>query len=215
MKAKKLVGAIALTAALAMGTMPAFATTSNWYDAGGDFANGVAVGTADTSTTNNMATVNNSGSTKQATGSTKVYASVYDADINVTVPVAMAVAFANNGVSDIKTPTNYTVVNNSPDHAVKLVSVTGTAGALSLTPTAPGTSTASTNNELYIPMAGFADALKNGTAVTPSSEIKLNTANPDYTFDFSGAKAHIGSPLSVGYQTSAVCSLAILFEQAA
>lgn len=82
MKMKKLVGALALTAALAMGTAPAFAT-----------------GTVDTDGTDNEFSDN---------GSTTIKARVDAVDVNVraTVPLQVTVVFGNEGYSDIIGPSS-------------------------------------------------------------------------------------------------------------
>lgn len=128
MKATKLLGSVALTAALAMGTMPAFASAT----APSDWENGVdkGVGGAGVSTTNKMANVTtdaNNANIKMGTGSTAVKASVFDADLQVTIPLQLSVAFASVG-STLTCPTDGTYqITNNGDKDVKISRVQATS----------------------------------------------------------------------------------------
>lgn len=130
MKAKKLLGSIALTAALAMGTMPAFASTT----APSDWLTNVdqGIGGAGVSDNTQLMNVNQTNASdpnsKVGTGSTAVKASVFDADLNVTVPLQLSVAFASTG-SELTTPSSgaYKITNNGTKNDVKLTRVVGSA----------------------------------------------------------------------------------------
>ena len=217
MKAKKLIGSIALTAALAMGTMPAFAApgVTQWDATANSMAN---VGVAETavSTENKLVSVTGNEPNKIGTGETQIFASVYDADINVTVPVAMAVAFGNYGVTNLLTPANYIVTNNSPEHPVYLQDVTGNESpAFELSPTTL-TTTTGTANQLYINLGpDFNNAGLSTTPASPKASKPINLKDVDYQyrFNFADSKAAIGSAIGVGYLSSAVASMTITFHQ--
>ncbi len=100
MKMKKMVGALALTAALAMGTMPAFAAPS-------------ATGSSEFD--------------DSAAGSTDIKAEVtkeLNQHIKATVPLQVVVTFGSQGASDILGPTSDMYkITNTGDQAIKVKDV--------------------------------------------------------------------------------------------
>ena len=89
MKLTKMAGAFALTAAMAMATVPAFAAT----------------------TAENVEQFTSTDSSN-ATASTDVKFEVVDASLNATIPTKVAVVIPSTG-GTITGPTNYEIVNNS------------------------------------------------------------------------------------------------------
>lgn len=139
MKTKKLLGSIALTAALAMGTMPAFASIVNssdnsWLD--------TDKGIGGTAASTNLNVFNVTGTSadpsdpknlKTGTGSTTIKASVFDADLNVTVPMVVSVAFSSaGGPLTCPSASAYQIYNNSTTKAVKLTKISGTSTGFTL-----------------------------------------------------------------------------------
>lgn len=134
MKAKKLLGSVALTAALAMGTMPAFATVPT---APTDGWNGADRGIANPGVSNTMNVFNVTGDNtrdpsndKVGVGQTQVRATVFDADCNVTVPMIVSVAFSTKG-GELTCPNAnaYQIYNNSDQKDVTLTNILGAAGS--------------------------------------------------------------------------------------
>lgn len=135
MKAKKLLGSVALTAALAMGTMPAFATVSS--TAPTDGWNGADQGIANPGVSNTMNVFNvtgdntrDPGNDKVGVGQTQVRATVFDADCNVTVPMIVSVAFSTKG-GELTCPNAnaYQIYNNSDQKDVQITNILGAAGS--------------------------------------------------------------------------------------
>lgn len=130
MKTTKLFGAVALTAALAMGTMPAFAVQtsstvpSDWLNGTDNGVGGAGV-SQDTKTMN---VVNDAGN-KVGTGSTAVKATVFDADLNVTVPLQVSVTFASDG-GELTCPSAsaYKIYNHAENKEVTIMKIEGKAG---------------------------------------------------------------------------------------
>lgn len=101
MKMKKMIGAVALTAALAMGAVPAFATAPS--------------GTVDTEAGNDEFS---------DTGATEIKAKVdnYDPSVRATVPLKVVVVFGSEGGVDIMGPSSDAYqISNIGDGAIKLV----------------------------------------------------------------------------------------------
>lgn len=139
MKTKKLLGSIALTAALAMGTMPAFASIVNsadntWLDAdAGIGGTGVSTNLNVFSVTGTGTDLNDPDNLKTGTGSTTIKATVFDADLNVTVPMVVSVAFSSaGGPLTCPSASAYQIYNNSDKHAVKLINIKGASTGFDL-----------------------------------------------------------------------------------
>ena len=132
MKATKLLGSVALTAALAMGTVPAFASVN----APSDWENGTdqGIGGAGVSVNKKMITnlTTDSNNHKTGTGSTAVKASVFDADMQVTIPLQLSVAFASIG-SELTCPSDgaYNIINNG-DKPVNITHINATGSGFTL-----------------------------------------------------------------------------------
>ncbi len=90
MKLTKMAGAFALTAAMAMATVPAFAATS----------------------AENVEQFVSAGDGSGATASTDVKFEVVDAALNATIPTKVAIVIPSSG-GTITGPTNYEITNNS------------------------------------------------------------------------------------------------------
>lgn len=117
MKTSKMLGAVALTAALAMGTMPAFAAAPKVATAPG------AVG--DDTLVSNV-TKSDDGATNTGNADTTVWAQSYVPQLNVTIPIEMGVAFpAANGKIIFPSDTAYKIINNG-ENAVKVEEVKAT-----------------------------------------------------------------------------------------
>lgn len=118
MKMTKMAGAVALTAALAMGTVPAFAASN--YSVGNDeaFNDGK---TWEAGSTNVDAAV----------GETTVLGTTYNSQLNATVPVTITIAWPTIG-GDIIAPSAsaYKITNNSKSDKINVVEITSTAGEL-------------------------------------------------------------------------------------
>ena len=131
MKATKLLGSVALTAALAMGAVPAFASQT----APSDWQPGVdqGIGGAGVSNTNKMVNVStDANNIKTGSGATAVKASVFDADMQVTIPLQLSVAFASVG-SALTCPSDgaYQIINNGDD-SVYITHIATTASGFDL-----------------------------------------------------------------------------------
>lgn len=111
MKLTKIAGAFALTAAMAMAAVPAFADTTE--------ATNEALFTEST--------------TNKATASTKVMASATNVNLTASIPTRVAVVIPSKGVGNVICPGSdvYKIVNKSTNK-IYLNNVTGANGAFSL-----------------------------------------------------------------------------------
>lgn len=123
MKLTKMAGAFALTAALAMTAVPAFAA-------------------ADATNTDNF----KDGGNNTATATTKVYAEAINAALNATIPTRVAIVVPATGSGEIKAPSSdvYKIVNNTTTNQVFLKGVEATPGSFALSNTTAGILTNST-----------------------------------------------------------------------
>ncbi len=140
MKTSKVFGAIALSAALVMGTVPAFAALPT-VDEQKDITN-----------VKSFTQTGSSDLVYQGNGNTDIKASTYVPQLNVTVPVRMEVALpAVNG--DIVFPTTdaYRIYNNSTDQEAYIQKVKAVGkGSFDLAVGAPGGGSTRHNLELAV-----------------------------------------------------------------
>ncbi len=116
MKTSKMLGAVALTAALAMGTVPAFAVS---YGAGDLTYDGTQTSVGDDKLVGNVNTADST-----ASGDTAIYATSYVPQLNVTIPIEMGVAFpAADGKIIFPSNDAYQIKNNSDTNKVTIESV--------------------------------------------------------------------------------------------
>ncbi len=236
MKATKLLGSVALTAALAMGTVPAFASVN----APSDWENGTdqGIGGAGVSVNNKMITNLTTDSTnnnhKTGTGSTAVKASVFDADMQVTIPLQLSVAFASIG-SELTCPSDsaYNIINNG-DKPVKITHINATGSGFTL---GDYDTTKAALANLGSPTRKIAMLLDCGTdkvvdlnkAVTVSGDLasvdtygKSGTkigdipipANTPLAIKLSGTTNKFSTPLAVGYQMATIMTITYTVETA-
>lgn len=117
MKTSKMLGAVALTAALAMGTVPAFAAIS--YGEGTLSYDGTQTSVGDDKLVGNVNVTDGT-----ASGDTAVYATSYVPQLNVTIPIEMGVAFpADSGNIIFPSDDAYQIKNNSTTNGIKIASV--------------------------------------------------------------------------------------------
>lgn len=142
MKTSKMLGAFALTAALAMGTVPAFAAIS--YGEGTLSYDGTQTSVGDDKLVSNV--TYGADNKANATGDTAVYATSYVPQLNVTIPIEMGVAFpADSGKIIFPSDDAYQIKNNSTTNGIKIVSVEAKSTKSdfvldgNVTPTAPTT----------------------------------------------------------------------------
>lgn len=233
MKATKLLGSVALTAALAMGAVPAFASQtalSDWQP-GTD----QGIGGAGVSNTNKMMNVStDANNVKTGTGSTAVKASVFDADMQVTVPLQLSVAFASVG-STLTCPSDgtYQIINNG-SKPVKITNIAATPSGFDLVPLTTATTDLATpsyetaaatrghkgiamvldfggNNKVDLALAQASnDANGPGALAGMSGGVQEVTisANSPVGINVSGATTKFDqNPLSVGYQLATVMTI--------
>lgn len=236
MKATKLLGSVALTAALAMGTVPAFASVN----APSDWENGTdqGIGGAGVSVNNKMITNLTTDSTnnnhKTGTGSTAVKASVFDADMQVTIPLQLSVAFASIG-SELTCPSDgaYNIINNG-DKPVKITHINATGSGFTLgdydtTKTALAGSGSATRNIAMLLDCGTDKVVDLNKAVTASGDLasvdtygKSGTkigdipipANTPLAIKLSGTTNKFSTPLAVGYQMATIMTITYTVETA-
>ncbi len=117
MKTSKMLGAVALTAALAMGTMPAFAAgLTDPQDPNVPPTQGVGA---------DERVGNISDDKTMGTGDTTVWGKSYIAQLNVTIPIEMGVALpSTDGAIIFPKADAYRIKNNGSD-SVKIVNVVG------------------------------------------------------------------------------------------
>lgn len=224
MKATKLLGSVALTAALAMGTVPAFASST----APTDWENGTdqGIGGAGVSVNNKMITnltedtVNNK---KIGTGSTAVKASVFDADMQVTIPLQLSVAFASMG-SELTCPSDgaYSIINNG-DNKVKITNIMTTSSQFTLDEVSVLEASDTPNSVKKIGMvldfgAGktldlYKAAAASGKLTNLCGDIEI-PGNSPLAIKLSGTTNKFDSPLSVGYQMSTIMTINYTVETA-
>lgn len=231
MKATKLLGSVALTAALAMGTMPAFAQAT----APTDWENGVdqGIGGAGVSSTNKMITNLTTDSTntnhKSGTGSTAVKASVFDADMQVTIPLQLSVAFASIG-SELTCPTagTYQIINNGTK-AVKITNIKATSSQFTLgteSVVKAGLSSPQPTRQIAMVLDfGNNQKVDLGEAMswTPDTGKLSSTGGPGdisipagapVGINVSGTTNRFQTPMSVGYQLSTILDIVYTVETA-
>ncbi len=231
MKATKLLGSVALTAALAMGTMPAFAQAT----APSEWENGVdkGIGGAGVSSTNKMITNLTTDSTntnhKSGTGSTAVKASVFDADMQVTIPLQLSVAFASIG-SELTCPTagTYKIINKGKK-AVKITNIKATSSQFTLdteTVVKAGLSSPSATRQIAMVLDfGNNQKVDLGEAMkwTPNAGQLSSTGGPGdinipagspVGINVSGTTNRFQTPMSVGYQLSTIMDIIYTVETA-
>lgn len=204
MKMKKMVGALALTAALAMGTTPAFAA-------------GTSVG--------NDALFNGSNTnTDLATGNTVVNGMPINSQLICSVPIDITVVVPTDG-GDLICPTStaYRIQNRSTNN-VKVIGAELQDGGFTVDPDASmATAEDSAGNGKYITMiATTTDGTLNlckkpsgGTAMAEPSQMQTwtipggsATAPTDYGIALSGATNSLGAkPLTSGSLTSNMCKI--------
>lgn len=224
MKATKLLGSIALTAALAMGTVPAFASVN----APTDWLNGTdqGIGGAGVSTDNKMITnlTNTNDNKKQGTGSTAVKATVFDADMQVTIPLQLSVAFASVG-SELTCPSDgaYAITNNGTD-AVKITNINANSSQFTLAElTSSNITNTSPQSTRYIAMTlDFGNNQKvdlaaakaaNGDLTGLCGDINL-PANSPTAIKLAGKTNTFSTPMTVGYQMSTIMDITYTIETA-
>ena len=119
MKTSKMLGAVALTAALAMGTVPAFAAIS--YGEGTLSYDGTQTSVGDDKLVGNVNTADST-----ASGDTAIYATSYVPQLNVTIPIEMGVAFpAADGKIIFPSNDAYQIKNNSDTNKVTIYKLDG------------------------------------------------------------------------------------------
>ncbi len=232
MKATKLLGSVALTAALAMGTMPAFAQATTTPD---KWENGVdqGIGGAGVSSTNKMITNLTTDSTntnhKSGTGSTEVKASVFDADMQVTIPLQLSVAFASIG-SELTCPTagTYQIINKGKK-AVKITNIKATSSYFTLdteTVVKAGLSSPSATRQIAMVLDfGNNQKVDLGEAMkwTPNAGQLSSTGGPGdinipagapVGINVSGTTNRFQTPMSVGYQIASIMKIVYTVETA-
>ncbi len=173
MKMKKMVGAIALTAALAMGTAPAFAAS---VGSDQDFANG--------------------------TGSTEVKVTADASTIHATVPMSVTVVMGASGSGTLQTPdASAYKITNTGDTAFNIVNaeLTNPDTAFNIIPMYPGEGGTAgkwfdgnddeiTANSIMITFNDGTNntylsethALKDAKAKTTSTKLNDNAYDPDF-----------------------------------
>lgn len=225
MKATKLLGSVALTAALAMGTVPAFASST----APSDWENGTdqGIGGAGVSVNNKMITNltvdNTNANHKTGTGSTAVKASVFDADMQVTIPLQLSVAFASVG-SELTCPSDgaYTIVNNGTK-GVKITNVMATSSQFTIDEVATLSVSSTPQADRKIGMVlDFGSgktldlakaAAANGELTSLCGDIDIPASSP-LAIKLSGTTNKFSTPLSVGYQMSTIMTINYTVETA-
>lgn len=232
MKATKLLGSVALTAALAMGTMPAFAQAT----APTDWENGVdqGIGGAGVSSTNkmitNLTTDNTNTNHKTGTGSTAVKASVFDADMQVTIPLQLSVAFASLG-SELTCPSagTYQIINNGTK-AVKITNIMASSsqfdlGAYTAVKAALDAGTGATQRQIAmvldfgnnqkVDLGAISATGVDGdlTASGQAGTINVPAGSP-VGINVSGTTNKFQTPMSVGYQLSTIMDIVYTVETA-
>ena len=236
MKATKLLGSVALTAALAMGTVPAFASVN----APSDWENGTdqGIGGAGVSVNNkmitNLTTDAGNNNHKTGTGSTAVKASVFDADMQVTIPLQLSVAFASIG-SELTCPSDgaYNIINNG-DKAVKITHITAAGSGFGIddydTVKAAlagsgkadreigmlldcGTDKVVDLNKAITASGDLANVISYGSTATKVGDIPI-PANTPLAIKLSGTTNKFSTPLQVGYQMSTIMTITYTVETA-
>ena len=234
MKATKLLGSVALTAALAMGTVPAFASVN----APSDWENGTdqGIGGAGVSVNKKMITnlTTDSNNHKTGTGSTAVKASVFDADMQVTIPLQLSVAFASIG-SELTCPSDgaYNIINNG-DKPVEIthINATGfgfTLGDYDTTKTALAGSGSATRNIAMLLDCGTDKVVDLNKAVNANGDLanvdtygKSGTkigdipipAKTPLPIKLSGTTNKFNTALAVGYQMATIMTITYTVETA-
>ena len=218
MKATKLLGSVALTAALAMGTVPAFASSN----APTDWMNGTdqGIGGAGVSVNNKMIT-NLTGN-----GSTAVKASVFDADMQVTIPLQLSVAFASIG-SELTCPSDgaYNIINNG-NKAVKITNILATSTQFKIEEVGVIKAGTSAESDKKIGMTldfgsgkvvDLAKAAKNttdpGDLAGITGDIQIPAGTPQ-AIKLAGTTNKFATPLSVGYQMATIMTINYTVETA-
>lgn len=227
MKATKLLGSVALTAALAMGTIPAFAqgtAPTDWepnVDAG--------IGGANVSSTNKMITnlTNTNDNKKQGTGSTAVKASVFDADMQVTIPLQLSVAFASIG-SELTCPSpgTYQIIN-SGTKAVNITNIKATSSQFTILPESgvdpEGAESATRTiamvldfgNNQKVDLGSISASGVDGNLSASGQAGKINIpAGAPVGVNISGKTNKFQTPMSVGYQLSTIMDIVYTVETA-
>lgn len=183
MKLTKMAGAFALTAALAMTAVPAFAA-------------------ADATNTDNF----KDGGNNTATATTKVYAEAINASLNATIPTRVAIVVPATGSGEIKAPSSdvYKIINNTTTNQVFLRSVEATPGSFSLSTTTSGSLSNSTlAMKLQAGTASF--NLTTGTQ-SPSSAVSIAANGGELPLALSGTAQIVGQ-LSASTLESAVMNI--------
>lgn len=228
MKATKLLGSVALTAALAMGTVPAFASSN----APTDWMNGTdqGIGGAGVSVNNkmitNLTTDTTNNNHKTGNGSTAVKASVFDADMQVTIPLQLSVAFASIG-SELTCPSDgaYNIINNGTK-AVKITNILATSTQFKLEEVAAIKALTSAEADKKIGMTldfgsskvvDLAKAAKNttkpGDLAGITGDIQIPAGTPQ-AIKLAGTTNKFATPLSVGYQMATIMTITYTVETA-
>lgn len=183
MKLTKIAGAFALTAAMAMSAVPAFA----------------AVGT-DNVENFKEATSNTSNAT------TKVYAETVNASLNATIPTRVAVVLPSSGAGDVQCPTSeaYKIINKSATPIyLRTIESAGMGFQLKSSPDTSGNF-----NSLAMKVnAGSFEAALDGTAKqggATAPEIAGN--NGELGLALSG-KSWVGQTLSASQLDSAIMTI--------
>lgn len=228
MKATKLLGSVALTAALAMGTVPAFASSNaptDWMNGTDQGIGGAGVSVNNKMITNLTADANNTNH-KTGNGSTAVKASVFDADMQVTIPLQLSVAFASIG-SELTCPSDgaYNIINNG-NKAVKITNILATSTQFKIEEVGVIKAGTSAEPDKKIGMTldfgsgkvvDLAKAAKNttdpGDLAGITGDIPIPAGTPQ-AIKLAGTTNKFVTPLSVGYQMATIMTINYTVETA-
>lgn len=180
MKLTKIAGAFALTAAMAMSAVPAF-----------------AVATAENVENFKEASSNTSAAT------TKVYAETVNADLNATIPTRVAIVMPSLNAGDITGPSSeaYKIINKGTNPVyLKKIASAGTGFTLQATPATSGTA-----NVLALKVNNYVlDGSSKDLTGTDVAEIAAN--NGELGLALTG-KSYIGTAIGAGQLDSAIMTI--------
>ncbi len=201
MKLTKMAGAFALTAAMAMTAVPAFAA------AGAD----------------NVEQFKTSDVANESTATTKVYAETINAQLNATIPTRVAIVIPSTGPGEVTCPSagEYKIVNKG-DKAIYLKKVTSAGSSLftltNVTNVLTTPSTSVTTNTLGLEVAAGAWKIPiNGTDQTPTAPVtapSITANNGELELGMSG-RSYVGSTLSASQLESTALSITYTIGTAA
>lgn len=185
MKLTKMAGAFALTAAMAMTAVPAFA----------------AVGADNTENFKDSAS-------NEATATTKVYAETINAQLNATIPTRVAIVMPSMAGGDITAPSSdvYKIINKTTSSPIYLKKVGSASSGFQLASTTP---TTGLNNVLAMKLAAgsFSTDLTGTDATVPSgTPVSIAANGGELGLALSG-KSYIGTALSASQLDSAIMTI--------